>query len=234
MSEQQVEKNTFTEEGRLLQAEFAIKSVSEAGTIVGTICTNGVIMIGVNTTKTSTVEKVYQINEKTFVVVSGIFSDALRLLRFARVKSAQIKEELGVLPKTSVLCDLISMEMQYYTQSIGARPFGVCFLFAGFENGEYVLYSIDPSGTINHWKACCFGANEDSINAGLRKDIEKLDCNVDEGVYSLLKILSKAKEWSADFCEKLEILIFTESGSRMMNFDEIKSLTARIESENVI
>jgi 20S proteasome subunit alpha 3 len=228
MSENKAGKNTFTEEGRLLQAEFAIKSVSEAGTIVGTVCTNGVILLGINMTKTDTLEKIYQVNKNSFVAVSGIFSDALRLLKFARVTSVQIKEEIGTLPKTSVLCDLISMEMQYYTQNVGARPFGVCFLFAGYENDVFLLYSIDPSGTINNWKACCFGSNEDSINSSLRNEINSLNCSVEDGVLNLLKILSKAKEWTGDFNEKLEILIFDQNGGKIIKSAEIKEMISKI------
>lgn len=226
-------KNIFTEEGRLLQAEFAIKNVSEAGTIIGASFNDGAILIGVNAIKAKQLEKVYQINQNCFVVVSGIFSDALRLVRFARVKSAQIKEELGILPKVSVLCELLSMEMQYYTQNIRARPFGVCFLFVGYENNKYVLQSIDPSGTINNWKACCFGTSEDIINSSLRTNVGKLECSVDEGAYNILKILSSAKEWSADLSEKLEILIFTEKGSRMMRLDEINSILDQIEKKKL-
>lgn len=229
MAEQEVKKNIFTEEGRLLQAEFAIKNVSEAGTIVGCSFSDGAVLIGVNNVKTTNLEKVYQVNKTTFVAVSGIFSDALRLLRFSRVKSVQLKQELGVLPKVSVLCEMLAMEMQYYTQNIQARPFGVCFLFAGYEEGKFIVQSIDPSGTINRWKACCFGSSEDVISSGLRNNLQSLDCNVEDGLYNTLKILSNAKEWSADFTSKLEIFILYKDGHRMVSVEEINGILSRIE-----
>lgn len=231
MNGQQISRNTFTDDGRLLQAEFAIKNVSEAGTIAGLVCTNGVILLGINPTKSTTVEKIYRINENTFSAVSGIFGDALRLIKFSRLESANIKETIGVCPKISVLCDSIAREKQKYTQMVKARPFGVSFLFSGYEDGEYVLYSTDPSGTINRWKACCFGMDSDSINGGLRNDLPDGEMSLETGLVNLLKIVGKAKEWSSDSAEKMEILLFSEHGPKMMDVEEIKAIIQSIEEE---
>lgn len=233
MSEQQTTRNTFTEDGRLLQAEFAIKNVSEAGTIAGMVCTDGVILLGINLTPSATIEKVYQINEKTYSVVSGIFSDALRLIKFARLECANARETTGLYPKVSILCDKISMEKQSYTQMAGARPFGVSFLFSGYENGEYVLYSTDPSGTVNRWRACCFGLDSDAINGGLRNDLPEAEYTVEEGILNLLRIMGKAKEWGNDTAERMEVLLFSEGGARMMKIDEIKNIIKLVEDERI-
>lgn len=233
MSEQQISRNTFTDDGRLLQAEFAIKNVSEAGTIAGLVCTDGVVLLGINPEKSTTVEKIYQINEKTFLAVSGIFSDALRLIKFSRLESANIKETIGLCPKISVLCNSIAREKQKYTQMVKARPFGVSFLLSGYEGNEYVLYSTDPSGTINRWKACCFGMDSDSINGGLRNDLPGDGMSLEAGVVNLLKIVGKAREWSSDSADKMEVLLFSEHGSRMMSVEEIKAVIGSIEKERM-
>lgn len=231
MNGKQMHGNVFTEEGRLSQAEFAIKNVSEAGTIIGIACTNGVILIGVNPQKSTSIEKIYKVSEKVHLAVSGVFSDALRLLKYARLESVKIKEELGKYPKLSVLCDNIAKEKQYYTQMAGARPFGVSFLYAGYEDDEYVLYSTDPSGTVNKWKACSFGMDSDAINSCLRGEIDTLECNLNDGLYKILRIYAKAKEWNSDLSERLEIHIFGDNDNRLLTSDEIKSLISEIESE---
>lgn len=233
MSEKQREGNIFTEEGRLLQAEYAIKNVGEAGTVMGVVCTNGIVLIGVNPSKSASVEKIYKVNDNAQVAVSGIFSDALRILKYARVKSLEIEEEIGKSPKISVLCELISREKQYYTQIVSARPFGVVFLYTGYENDEYVLYSTDPSGTINKWKACAFGMDSDSINSSLRGEIATIECNVDEGIYKLLRIYGKIKEWSTDLSERLEILRFVKDEYRLLKADEINEIIENIQKENL-
>ncbi|ELA42509.1 uncharacterized protein VICG_00608 [Vittaforma corneae ATCC 50505] len=231
MADKQITGNTFTEEGRLSQAEFAIKNVNDAGTIIGLVCSNGVVLLGINLVKSSSIEKIYKVNDKAYVAVSGIFSDALRLLKFARVKSVSVKEVLGKYPRISVLCDLISQEKQYYTQMVSARPFGVSFLYSGYENDEYVLFSTDPSGTVNRWKACCFGMDSDTISSCLRNEISEINYNLEEGIEKILRIYGKTKEWSTDIAERLEILAFKERNSRMLHHEEIKEIISKIGKE---
>ena len=48
---------------------------------------------------------------------------------------------------------------QAYTQYGGLRPFGVAFLFAGWDrNFGFQLYQTDPSGNYSGWKATVIGA----------------------------------------------------------------------------
>lgn len=234
MSDKQTIGNMFTEEGRLSQAEFAIKNVNEAGTIIGLVCTNGVVLLGINPVKSESIEKIFKIDEGVYAVVSGIFSDALRLLRYARVKSASLREQLGKRPRISTLCDLISLKKQYYTQIANARPFGVSILYSGYESDEYVLFSTDPSGTVNRWKACCFGKDSDAINSCFRSEGE-LDgeCNLEEGIQKVLRIYKKAKEWGPDLAERMEILAFKIEKSKILKPDEIKELISKIEGGSV-
>jgi hypothetical protein len=47
---------------------------------------------------------------------------------------------------------------QAYTQFGGLRPFGVAFLFAGWDkNYGFQLYQSDPSGNYSGWKATVIG-----------------------------------------------------------------------------
>lgn len=234
MADKQISGNIFTEEGRLSQAEFAIKNVSEAGTIMGMVCTNGVVLVGINPAKSTSLEKIYKINEKAYVAVSGIFSDALRLVKYARLQSALINEYMGKHPRTLVLCELISMEKEYYTQIANARPFGVSFLYSGYEDDEYVLYSTDPSGTINKWKACCFGMDSDAINACLRNEMDDHVHTLEEGIEKLLKIYGKAKEWTPGLAERMEVLAYEEHRSRVLKYDEVQNIVSNISREDVV
>jgi len=47
---------------------------------------------------------------------------------------------------------------QSYTQFGGLRPFGVAFLFAGYDTHYgFQLYQSDPSGNFSGWKATVIG-----------------------------------------------------------------------------
>jgi 20S proteasome subunit alpha 3 len=53
---------------------------------------------------------------------------------------------------------------QSYTQFGGLRPFGVAFLFAGYDtNHGFQLYQSDPSGNYSGWKATVIGKYETII-----------------------------------------------------------------------
>lgn len=229
-TDEQAKSNTFTDDGRLLQTEYAIKHVSKAGTIIGLVCTDGVILLGINPAPSDTVEKIYQLSENIYCVVSGIFSDALRLIKLGQLAAANIKETIGQHPRPSVLCDAIAERKQHYTQSSGARPFGVSFLYAGYD-GEYVLYSTDPSGTVNRWRAWSYGQNEELINSGLINDLPTDPMDMETGLTALLRVLNKARESPPDASRTMEILLYRTGGSRMLTEPEIAEILGALEAE---
>lgn len=48
--------------------------------------------------------------------------------------------------------------LQRYTQSNGARPFGISFLIVGFDEGKTPkLYQTEPAGTYHEWKVSVSG-----------------------------------------------------------------------------
>lgn len=232
MAGKQTKSNVFTDDGRLLQTEYAIKNVSQAGTITGLVCTDGVILIGIKSEPSSYLEKIYQLNDTTFCAVSGIFSDSLRIIKYARHVSANIREVINEDPKLSVLCDEISKMKQKYTQNSGARPFGVSFLYCRYEDNEYVLYATDPSGTVNRWRAWCFGIKEDLINTNLKNDLPLENRNCEESLKILLKLIIKAQENMSDTAKTMEILVYKKEGSSIVPVDKIEQLLAEIESKS--
>ena len=63
---------------------------------------------------------------------------------------------------------------QAYTQYGGLRPFGVAFMFAGWdEHHKYQLYMSDPSGNYSGWKATCIGQNNQvTLRLWNRRDLD--------------------------------------------------------------
>ncbi|KAI4291962.1 20S proteasome subunit alpha 3 [Pancytospora philotis] len=231
MSEHETKSNSFTDDGRLQQVEYAIKGVSEAGTTVGLVCTDGVVLVGINPAPTQLREKIYRLNSSTYCLVAGIFSDSMRLVKYARLASAKVKDKICADPRTSVVCELVAREKQLYTQRAGARPFGVSFLYCGHEDDEYALYSTDPSGSINRWRAWAFGTHEDVINGTLRNELPPQPLPLEQGVAALFKILTKARENPPDLAQRMEILLYQRDSARFMSTGDIEALIDRAESE---
>ncbi|GMN49433.1 hypothetical protein TIFTF001_018609 [Ficus carica] len=150
----------FSPEGRLYQVEYAMEAIGNAGTAIGILSKDGVVLVGEKKvtskllqTSTST-EKMYKIDDHVACAVAGIMSDANILINTARVQAQRYtyayQEPMPVEQLVQSLCDT----KQGYTQFGGLRPFGVSFLFAGWDkNFGFQLYMSDPSGNYGGWKA---------------------------------------------------------------------------------
>ena len=63
-----------------------------------------------------------------------------------------------------------SVWSQSYTQFGGLRPFGVSFLFAGWDSSfGFQLYHTDPAGNYSGWKATAIGVNNQSAQTILKQ-----------------------------------------------------------------
>lgn len=224
--------NTFSEEGRLLQTEYAIKNVAKGGTIIGLVCTDGIILLGINKTElVDENEKIYKINPNVCISVCGLFGDAMLLKKYGQIKAQEFLEEFDYDCNIDRICQYISEKKQFFTQCNNTRPFGISFLYAGHVKNNYKLCSTDPSGTLNEWKGVCFGENEDGINNGLKNDLPDEDLDLEKGTLELFKILSKLTECNSKDYKKYEILHYKINGTRFLSFDEIEKILQKVEEE---
>lgn len=98
------------------------------------------------------------------------------------------------------MCDL----KQGYTQFGGLRPFGVSFLYAGYDpHYQFQLYHSDPSGNYSGWKATCIGANNGTAQSLLKQEY-KDDISLDEAIGIVLRVMSKTMDSTTLGSEKLE------------------------------
>ena len=86
---------------------------------------------------------------------------------------------------------------------IGLRPFGVSFLYAGWDDHYgFQLYHSDPSGNFFGWKAHCIGANNASAQGILKQDYKE-EITLKEATALAMKVLGKTMETtslSSDKC----------------------------------
>lgn len=80
------------------------------------------------------------------------------------------------------------------TIKIGLRPFGVSFLFAGYDKYHgFQLYQSDPSGNYSGWKATSIGANSSNVQGILKQEYDD-GMDVEAAKKLAIKILTKATE----------------------------------------
>ncbi|KAF3526269.1 hypothetical protein F2Q69_00048192 [Brassica cretica] len=91
----------FSPEGRLYQVEYAMEAIGNAGSAIGILAKDGVVLIGEKkvTSKllqTSTsAEKMYKIDDHVACAVAGIMSDANILINTARVQAQRWDKNHG-------------------------------------------------------------------------------------------------------------------------------------------
>jgi len=115
--------------------------------------------------------------------VAGMTADANILINYARQAAQRYlltyNEDIPCEQLVRRLCDL----KQGYTQHGGLRPFGVSFIYAGY----------DPSGNYGGWKATSVGANNASAQSLLKQDYKE-ECDLKEACGLAVKVLSKTMD----------------------------------------
>ncbi|EWC46824.1 putative proteasome subunit alpha type-4 [Drechslerella stenobrocha 248] len=200
----------FSPEGRLYQVEYALEAISHAGTAIGILATDGIVLAAERkvTSKLleqdSSAEKLYILNDNMICAVAGMTADANILINYAR-QTAQnyLRTYDGEIPCEQLvkrLCDL----KQGYTQHGGLRPFGVSFIYAGYDSlRNFQLYLSNPSGNYGGWKATSAGANNASAQSLLKQDYKE-DCTLEEACETAVKVLSRTMDSTTLSSEKLE------------------------------
>jgi len=208
---------TFSPEGRLYQVEYAMEAISQAGSAVGILASDGVVLAAEKriTSKLldirKSTEKMYKIDDHVAVGVAGITSDANILLNYARLEAQRYtyayQEAIPIEQLLMRVCDL----KQGYTQFGGLRPFGVSFLFAGWdEHFGFQLYQSDPSGNYCGWKAKAIGANNQAAQSILKTDYKVDETNLDDALLLAVKVLSKTMDTTSPSADKLEFATVTK------------------------
>jgi len=215
----------FSPDGRLLQVEYAKKTVKQGSTAIGIVCSDGVLLV---TDKRiieklivpESVEKIFQIDDHIGATASGILSDARVLIDRAQLRAQQHRvtydSPIDVLTIVKDVCSL----KQICTQSAGLRPFGVSLLVAGINDAGPVLFETDPTGIFFQFKATSIGEGETEIQEILDKEY-KDNMTIEDGLKLAIKALAKVldKNFSVDRIDAAQI---TMSNKKFTKIDKLK------------
>lgn len=214
---------TFSQEGRLYQVEYALEAINNANLTVGLLCDSGVILAADKPISTKLLdtgkinEKLYKLDSHMFCAVAGLTADATVLINMCKLYAQRHRYTYGeaqnVEEHVVQICDL----KQSYTQFGGLRPFGVSFLFAGWDrNLGFQLYHTDPSGNYSGWKATAIGHNSQQAQSLLRQEWKE-GLTVDEALHLAVKVLTKSMDSTVPKADKLEFGILWKGTSGTMD-----------------
>ncbi|MBI2137072.1 archaeal proteasome endopeptidase complex subunit alpha [Candidatus Woesearchaeota archaeon] len=215
----------FSPDGRLLQVEYAKKTVRQGSTAIGIVCRDGVLLI---TDKRivdalvvpEAVEKVFEIDEHISATASGILSDARVLVERAQLRAQQHRVTYdSPVDVLSIVKDIANLK-QICTQSGGLRPFGVSLLIAGIDESGVKLFETDPTGIFFQYKATVIGEGETEIEELLRNEYRD-DITLQEGIKLGLKGLSAflGKDFSIERIDGAYITVAERKFTRLRRSD---------------
>jgi proteasome alpha subunit len=184
----------FSPDGRLLQVEYAKKTVKQGSTAIGIVCKDGVLLctdkrIVDKLVVPESVEKIWQVDDHMAATASGILSDARVLVERAQLKAQQHKVTYdSPIDTLTIVKDICNLK-QLCTQSGGLRPFGVSLLIAGIDGKKPVLFETDPTGIYFQYKAATIGEGETEVEEILAKEYRD-DITLEEALKLAIKALN--------------------------------------------
>lgn len=200
--------NTFSNQGRLYQVEYAMKAVEQGCTTLGIQTKDGVILaaekkIASKLQIPSSIENIMKIDDHVICTYSGLRSDARALIERARVEAANhwftFNERMPVEAISLAVCDVCLSFAEKKKKKKGekrvvSRPYGVAMLIAGIDkDGKAKLFKNDPSGNYVRYKACCIGQGGENGLTTLQNSYNE-DMNFDDAINLAGKVLKENLE----------------------------------------
>ncbi len=213
----------FSPDGRLFQVQYAMEAVKKGSTVVGVTAKDGVVLVADKRITnpllvSSSLEKVFIIDDHIGVATSGLVADGRKLVDECRVEAQRNRilynKRIEIPALVKFVCDLL----QLYTQYGGIRPFGVSLLIAGQDESGTKLYETDPSGTPTEWKATALGEGRAEIIEFLEEKY-KPDLSIDDAVTLAVKALKKVINKKLT-TERIEIGVVRDKKFRKLSKEE--------------
>jgi len=226
----------FSPDGRLYQVEYAREAVKRGTASVGLRTPDGVVLaanrrVSSPLMERSSVEKIHKADDHVGVASAGHVADARQLVDLARRRAQGEQLRYGQQIGVETLTRSITDHIQEYTQTGGARPFGVALLVGGIDDGEPKLFETDPSGTDYEWQAAAIGGDRDVIQGYLEDNYhEELD--VDGGIELAVRALSEPED-EVVAAEDVDVATITtdDEAFSSVSVDRLESIIAEFDAE---
>ena len=168
----------FSPDGRLFQVEYALETVNRGATIVGVICSEGVVLgaeeqIQSNLQDPNFSWKLYKVDDHLGAAVVGLGSDARILIDQSRVFAQSNRLTYDEPIDVEIITKRIGDIKQIYTQHAGVRPFGVSIIFGGVDKTGNRILTTDPSGSYRGYKAVAIGIGRETVEGFFKEEYKE-------------------------------------------------------------
>lgn len=213
---------TFSPEGRLYQVEYAMEAVGQAGTCLGILAKDGIVIVAEKKnqhklldTNPTVPEKIFRIDDHLAVGIAGITSDANSLISQLRLIAQQHRLVYQQAMPVEQLVRRMADNKQFFTMHGGVRPYGVSILYCGWDKHlGFQLYQGDPSGNYGGWKATCIGGSSQSATSMLEQDYSE-DVDLEKAISLAMGIFLKTLDTQTLNAEKIEVSLIKEANGKV-------------------
>lgn len=167
--------------------------VKRGATIIGINCEGGVVLAAMEKKGGELVDpkfswKIFEIDLHIGAAVSGLSSDAQKLVDQARIYSQSNRLIYDEPIDTEIVAKRIGSQMQLYTQHAGVRPYGVSIIFGGIDKSGSRLFATDPSGSYRGYLAASIGVGSDKAREILKKK-HRFDMSLEDALKLAMECL---------------------------------------------
>jgi len=223
----------FSPDGHLFQVEYAMEAVRKGTTCVG-VRANDHIVFAVERKSTAklqdprTVRKIHNLDSNIVLSFAGLTADARVLINRARIECQSYRLTFEDSPSVEYIAEYVAGIQQRYTQSGGARPFGISTLIMGFDGeGTPKLYQTEPSGNHTAWKAVATGRNQKTVKEFLEKNYNEETAA--DGVKLACRALLEVVEAGG---KNIEVAVLRKGQElQMLPDDEVGAICQALEDE---
>ena len=215
----------FSPDGRLFQVEYALETVNRGATIIGIVCSKGVVLgaeekIETPLQDTDFTWKIYGVDDHLGAAVVGLGSDARILIDQARIYAQSNRLTYDEPIDVEIMTKRVGDVKQLYTQHAGVRPFGVSIIFGGVDKTGCRVFTTDPSGSYRGYKAVSVGIGREIVEGILKEDY-RADLSLDDAIKLAAKCLTKSLEARGE-PKRIKISIIPADTKKFQALDDEK------------
>lgn len=165
----------FSPQGRLFQIEYALEPVKHGATIIGLVCSEGVVLGAEEPLRDELQDsrlsrKIYKLDKHVGAAIVGVLSDARVLIEQARLYAQNNRLMYDEPVDIEVLTKRIGDIKQLCTQHIAVRPFGVSLIIGGIDKTGNKAFKTHPSGAYRSYKATAEGLGRERVEGILKEE----------------------------------------------------------------
>ena len=210
---------TFSPDGRIFQVEYANKAVENAGTAIGILCTDGVVL-GVQKPLLNKLlvpnfsQRIHTVATNAGVGMTGFVPDARQVVGRAIEEASSYVENYGTPMPPHLMAERMASYVHYFTLHGALRPFGAATLLAAYdrETKKPSLHMIEPNGVAYSYFACAAGKGRQPAKTEFEKlELHKKAISCDEATKQICRIIYMLHDENKDKPFELELSMISES-----------------------